>query len=69
MDLVLQSDVALNLPMVLNGRKFHFISLGQKEEWFELLSLAETFSFLAHLKESKRTNIFIYCKETTCHLN
>lgn len=42
-DLVLHSDVALNLPMVLNGRKFHFTSLGQKKEWFELLSLSETF--------------------------
>lgn len=50
MDLVLQSDVALNLPMVLNGRKFHLTSLEQKEEWFELLSLSETF-FLVHLKE------------------
>lgn len=51
MDLVLQSDAALNLPMVLNERKFHLISLGQKEEWSEILSVSETFFFLAHLKE------------------
>lgn len=49
-----------NLPMVLNGRKFHLTWLGQTEEWFELLILSEIFFFLVHLKEWKRTNIFLY---------
>lgn len=52
MDLVLQSDVALNLPVVLNGRKkvsFDFT-------WAERGMVGATksfrdFFFLAHLKD------------------
>lgn len=54
MDLVFQSDIALHLPMVLNERKFHLTSLGQKEEWFKLLSLSET--FLSCTSESVKVN-------------